>query len=154
MTVFEFQQNCNVRISTIRNWLDKGYIPGATKDPATGDWEIPSHARAPYTKARAKTAQSICVSIVDASNKRRHVFPSLYRVDPTEFESYIRALVGAGLICRRTVDGITYYDATLKGQEYASQSKNKLRKLILDCLEVATKAGTSAMLGHYWGKAG
>lgn len=158
MTISEFQCSCKESMGTIRGWLEQGYIPGAVKDIETDEWRIPAHARPPYTKARAKTAQSICVSIVDASNKRRHVFPALYQLDSTEFESYIDALVNAGLICRRTVDEVTYYDATLKGQEYTSQGKNKLRKLVMDCLsasiEAAAKGSASAMMEYCFGRAG
>lgn len=158
MTIFEFQSSCKENAKTIQNWLEQGYIPGATQNPETGDWEIPLHARPPYTRARAKTAQGICASIVDASNKRCHVFPTLYHLDPSEFEGYIDVLVKADLICPRTVNGITYYDATLKGQEYASQSKDRLRRLVAECLsttiEAIAKGCTSAVLEASLGKTG
>lgn len=128
MTILQFQSCCKESVNTIRKWLQQGYIPGANQDPETGEWEIPAHARPPYTRARTKTAQSVYTSIVDASNKRHHVFPALYRLDPSEFEGYIDILVKADLVCRRTVDGIAYYDVTLEGQEYASQSNDKFRK--------------------------
>lgn len=158
MTIFEFQSRCKESTKTIRNWLEQGYIPGAAQNLETGEWEIPVHARPPYTRTRAKTAQGICASIVDASNKRHHVFPVLYHLDSSEFEGYIDVLVKADLICRRTVNGITYYDATLKGQEYASQSKDRLRKLVTECLsttvEAIAKGCTSAVLEANLGKAG
>lgn len=157
MTILEFGGNCKESVNTIQKWLDQRYIPGAIQDQENGEWDIPIHARPPYTRARAKTAQSICASIVDASNKRRHVFPALYHLDPSEFEGYIDALVEADLICRRTVDGIVYYDATLKGQDYASQSMNRLKKLVAECLptavEAIAKGCTSAVLEANLGKA-
>lgn len=140
MTINEFQNRCKVSRKTILKWLELGYIPGAIHNSETDQWGIPPHARPPYTKARAKTAQSICASIVDASNSRRHVFPALYHLDSSEFEGYINTLVEAGLIYRRMVDGITYYDVTLKGQEYAAQSKDKLRKLIGEFLPITVEA--------------
>lgn len=156
MTILEFQNCCKESATTIQKWLEQGYIPGASQDPETEKWEIPSHARPPYTRARAKTAQSVCVSIVDASNKRRHVFPSLYHLDPSEFEGYIDVLVKADLICRRTVDAVTYYDATLKGQEYASRSMSRLKKMVAECLsttvEAIAKGCTSAVLEAGLGK--
>lgn len=158
MTMYEFQKLCNESSKTIQKWLEQGYIPGAIYHAETDQWEIPSHARPPYTKARAKTTQSIYASIVDALNKRRHVFPALYHLDPSEFEGYIDVLVKAGLISRRTVEGITYYDATLQGQEYAAQSKDKLRKLIAEILPMTVESiangCTAAMLEASFEKAG
>lgn len=148
MTILEFQKRCKKNTKTILNWLEKGYIPGVKQDSETGEWIIPSHARPPYTGTRAKTAQSIYVSIVEASNKRCHVFPELYHVDPSEFNHYIDELINAGLICSRTVEGVTYYDATLKTQEYmlTSKSKSNLRKLICECLESISKGATAATI--------
>ena len=146
MTILEFQNKCKKSAKTIRRWLELGYIPGAKYSSETGEWMIPSYARPPYTGTRAKTAQSIYVSIVEASNKRCHVFPELYHLDSSEFNHYIDELVKAGLICCRTVDGITYYDATLKSHEYASESKTKLRKMICECLESISKGVTSAAI--------
>ena len=156
MTVSEFQSRCKKSVKTIHSWLRQGYLPGAVQDPATGEWDIPEHAREPYTGTRAKTARATCASMVQAANRRQHIVPALYHLDPSEFEGYIDALVDADLLCRRTVDGVTYYDATLKGQEYASLSGDKLKKLVGECLSTAVvaivKGCTSAVLEAGLGK--
>lgn len=128
MTLEKFMENYGLKNKrTIVDWISNGYLPGADLEKNY----VPDSARPPYTKARARNAGSIYTSIVVASYKRRHVFPSLYKLCDEEFESYIDELVKAGLIVRRTTGGITYYDATV-------QAEDPKRKFILDAIKAAS----------------
>lgn len=125
MTLENFMENYGLKNKkTVVDWISKGYIPGANLEKNY----VPDSARPPYTRARAKNAGSIYMSIVDASYKRRQVFPALYRLCDEEFESYIENLVQAGLIIKRITDGVIYYDA-------AVQVENLKRKFILEAVK-------------------
>lgn len=125
MTLENFMENYGLKNKkTVVDWISKGYIPGANLEKNY----VPDSARPPYTRARAKNAESIYMSIVDASYKRRQVFPALYRLCDEEFESYIENLVKAGLIIKRITDGVIYYDA-------AVQVENLKRKFILEAVK-------------------
>ena len=63
MTVQEFAEKCNKRVSTVLKWLEAGFVPGVVmKD---GEYVIPQSARKPYTECRAKGGKAILKSIWD-----------------------------------------------------------------------------------------
>lgn len=101
----------------VANWIERGLIPGADAEHGM----VPESARPPYTKARAKSANAIYYSILQASRQRRHVMPQLYGMCQAEFDGYIDRLVFAELLVRRETDGITYYDVTLTGADATKQ---------------------------------
>ena len=127
---------------TVIKWILENLIPGAD---LVSDY-VPDSARPPYTKARAKNVNSIYYSIVDASRKRYHVLPKIYKICEDEFNGYIDRLVNANLIEIRITDNITYYDAPLP-------DKNCNRKFILSALEACSKGiaegVTSAMINAH-----
>ena len=129
MTIDTFMDNYGIRKKeTVIKWIIEKLIPGADLE---SDY-IPDSARPPYTKARAKDANSIYCSIVSASCKRYHVLPQLYKICTDEFNGYINRLVEADLISIRVTDNITYYDATLN-------AKNCNKKFILNAIESCSK---------------
>ncbi len=67
MTIKEFMNSFDLKNeNTVMKWIKAGYIPGAYKDDESNEYFIPSLARPPYTKARAKTTDAIYKSIVKA----------------------------------------------------------------------------------------
>ncbi|MBR4658711.1 MAG: hypothetical protein IKP26_05595 [Clostridia bacterium] len=128
MTVSEFMQaNGLKRRATVIKWLESGWVPGAVK---SGDeWDIPRLARPPYSRARAKTASAVYVSIIEACNERRGVCAGLYRMPEEEFDSYIACLEKEGLIAVREEAGVKYYYSTPDSMKYVDDRKG-LEKLI------------------------
>ena len=129
MTIDTFKYNYGIKKKeTVIKWILENLIPGAD----LGADYVPDSARPPYTKARAKDADSIYCSIVTASRKRYHVLPKIYKICDDEFNGYINRLAEANLISIRVTDNITYYDTTLTAQ-------NCNRKFILEAIEVCAK---------------
>ena len=140
MTIEEFMKNYNIKKKeTVVKWISDQLIPGAS---LSKDY-VPNSARPPYTKARAKTADSIYYSIIKGTRNRLHVLPQIYKICPEEFNTYIEQLEKAELIVRRITDDITYYDLTMKAM-------NCTKKMVLDiirsCSEGIAKGITAAMV--------
>jgi len=119
-----------VPIRKIKNWLEKGYIPGAIKNNANGQWVLPTSARCPYTQARARKAESINFSIVKAATKRQHIFAELYHISTAEFQNYIEKLINDGYLIACEADGIIYYNATMSGEELVQQKHMNVKKTL------------------------
>ena len=139
--------------ATFAEWISKGFIPGATPTEDRNDWYIPDRAWPPYTKTRAKTADAIYTSIVQGCLLRKRPIAAIYKCSQQEFDTYICALSEAGLISIVVDDGISYYYATPKSEEYADRSKGELKKFIKSCLSTIIEAGakgvTEAVIKHY-----
>lgn len=139
--------------ATFAEWISKGFIPGATPTEDGNDWYIPDRAWPPYTKTRAKTADAIFTSIVQGCLLRKRPVATIYKCSQQEFDIYISALSEAGLINVVVDDGISYYYATPKSEEYADRSKGELKKFIKSCLSTIIEAGakgvTEAVIKHY-----
>ena len=127
MTIDQFAQNIGKKRKTVEKWIREELIPNAILE---NDY-VPDSARQPYTKARAKSAKAIYISMVDASSKRQHIMPKLYKLCEDEFEAYANKLIEAGFLERRISDDVTYYDATIE-----ADSINK--KNILDTIKAVT----------------
>lgn len=125
MKIDTFASRNKVKRKTVEKWIKDDLIPKADLEK---DY-IPESARPPYTKARAKNAKSIYVSMVKAAYNRKHILPVLYKICDDEFNGYIERLVNAGCIVKRISDDITYYDATLQANEVN-------QKFILNALKV------------------
>ncbi|MDO4732898.1 MAG: hypothetical protein Q4B50_05205 [Bacillota bacterium] len=149
MTIKEFMQRFDIsRESQVLKWIAQGYIKGARLDPESGEYILPELARPPYTMARAKTADGIYKSIVRACVARRAVLPELYRISPLEFQQYIDQLLEAGIISCVEEDGIPYYHATLKSNDFlASRNPSRFIESSLNSVVAAMSKGmTSAYL--------
>lgn len=128
MKIDTFALQNKVKRKTVEKWIKDDLIPKADLEK---DY-IPESARLPYTKARAKNAKSIYVSMVKAAYSRKHILPVLYKICDDEFNGYIERLVDAGCIVKRISDDITYYDATLQANEIN-------QKFILNAIETISK---------------
>ena len=128
MNVSEFMQANGLRNrATVMKWLEAGLVPGA--EQRSGEWEIPPLARPPYTKARAKTAAAVYVSIIEACNSRKGVCAKLYKMPAEEFDTYIACLEKEGLITVREDGGVKYYYSTPDSMKYVDDRKG-LEKLV------------------------
>lgn len=129
MTIEEYTIKYRVKKKeTVINWILEGYVPGS--DLATN--YIPNSARQPYTKARARNANSIYYSIVKATKNLYHVTAEIYKLCEDEFNGYINRLVEANLIVVRVTDGVTYYDSPVP-------DKNCNQKFILAAIEAGAR---------------
>lgn len=149
MTITEFMDSFELKNKdTVLKWINEGYIPGAKKDIETNEFFIPELSRPPYTKARAKTTDSIYKSIVKACIKRKGICAKLYKLSELEFQVYIQELSQAGYIRVEVQNNIKYYFATSKSSEFVKNSKPQ--KLLESCLgmitECTAKGITSACL--------
>lgn len=147
MSIFEFMQKYNIKNQKkVIEWLNNNYIPGTKL--INNNWILPQESRPPYTEARAKTTTAIYKSIVTACIKRKGVCAKLYKITESEFQKYISDLNTAGYISVNNIDGIDYYFATLKSDEFIKSKSPE--KLIEECLknvvELAAKGVTSAIL--------
>ncbi len=122
MTIKEFMKNNGLKHrSTVEKWINDELIPNASIE---NDY-IPNSARIPYTKARAKKAESIYRSILKACRERKHVLPKIYKMSLEEFNQYINQLENVGLISRRIEDGVEYYDISLYALKLKEEEINK-----------------------------
>lgn len=128
MNIDKFASNNGIKRKTIEKWIQNGLIPNADLEKNY----VPDSARQPFTKARAKNANAIYVSMVKASFERKHILPVLYKICEDEFNGYTERLVQAGCIKERESDGVTYYDATI-------QSKNIRKSFILKALKAISR---------------
>ena len=84
---------------------------------------------------------------------RKRPVATIYKCSQQEFDTYISALSEAGLINVVVDDGISYYYATPKSEEYTDRSKGELKKFIKSCLstiiEVGAKGVTEVVIKHY-----
>lgn len=128
MTPAEFARKLGKSERAVLEWCEKGYIRGVQEDEATREYILPSSAKEPYTKARAKKGASIYTSIVKGVMRDLDVSAALYGMDENLFDGYIRDLLDAGIIGKYTAKdtGITYYRQTLKSDEFSKLPKNKV----------------------------
>ncbi|MCF8019303.1 MAG: hypothetical protein K9L62_07830 [Vallitaleaceae bacterium] len=142
MKIEEFASRYRIRNSTVRDWLEKEFIPGAklivSANNKDEEWELPKDARKPYTKARAKKRASINISILKAIVMGYQVLPKLYDISDVEFNDYIEALIEVEMIRRIKIGGVSYYNATLKGEQLIKQKNYEIAKILKDVLLVAT----------------
>lgn len=138
--------------TTFAEWVSKGFLPGFTPTEDGTDWYIPDRTWPPYTKARAKTASAIYTSIVQGCLLRKRPVAAIYKCSQQEFDTYISSLAEVGLISIVVDNGISYYYATPKSEEYANHSKKELGKFVMSCLSTIVEAGakgvTEAVIKH------
>lgn len=150
MTVAEFMKNTGVsKRKYVEEWIAQDLIPNVTRDETTGALEIPDSARRPY-RPRLKPnadANTIRASMLNACIRRQYICPKTYGfIGEDEFYGYINDLIEAELIRERVIDGITYYDALPKSEEYRGRTCRAIRSFVIDCLgKVAERAAYGAI---------
>ena len=117
MTIDEFATKVKAKKATVLSWISKGLIPGAHDD------YVPSSARKPYTRTRAKTGEAIIKSILKASNAQMGICAELYDISETDFNTYITGLINYGYISSFEADGVQYYNITAHGVEFLNNNK-------------------------------
>jgi len=126
MDIDKFASDNGVKKKTVEKWIKNNFIPNADLEKNY----VPDSARQPFTKARAKNANAIYVSMVKASFKRKHILPTFYKICEDEFNGYIERLVKAGFIEKRVSDGVLYYDATIESKDINTRFILKALKAI------------------------
>ena len=120
MNIREFKEKRGLKesIRTIKLWLKKGHILDAYQLEGSDEWFIPETSLAPYTQARAKNETAIRKSIVKGISENRRVFAELYKIDEETFNVLVNQLLAAGIIVARKVGKHTFYNTSLKAEEF------------------------------------
>jgi len=143
MTILQFMDKFHLtNQKKVEEWLQKGLIPGAKLDNETNQWVISEHTYPPYTKARAKNADAIYVSIVNACLNQKSVCAKLYHLTEEQFSVYIKTLNAEGLITIQNIDGVDYYFATPQSKKYIDDKKG-LQKHVKNFIRIASAATTN-----------
>ena len=135
MTFQKFMEKYNLKNSaTVKGWIDKGYIPGASFENNF----IPDEARPPYTKSRSKKPGSIYVSIVRALINGYRPIPQCYKtITEKEFyDVYIASLIAGGLVIAvedSSLNIINYYPSE-KALEYVQKNDKELLSVLKSIL--------------------
>lgn len=125
MTEQEFAKKCNVRLTTVKNWVDRNFIPGITRTDE-GEVIIPNSARKPDTRARAIKHSAIIHRILYDAREGLGICSAVFDKTEAQFDSYINSLVEEKLITIVTEDNVQYYNITVKGLNYID-AKCKLK---------------------------
>ena len=126
-------------------WLNDGYIPGARF--SKGMWIIPENARVPYKCSKhIVKPESLYKSFVKAYSQGKNVVPQMYNMTRQKFNLYHKHLINKGLIEEEFLDGLVYYNATDKGEEYISFTNNKLMKFFKELFGIAVYNSTKAVI--------
>ena len=135
MTFQKFMEKYNLKNSaTVKGWIDKGYIPGASFENNF----IPDEARPPYTKSRSKKPGSIYVSIVRALINGYRPIPQCYKtITEKEFyDVYMASLIAGGLVIAvedTSLNIINYYPSE-KALEYVQKNDKELLSVLKSIL--------------------
>jgi hypothetical protein len=120
--------------NTVLRWINSGYIPGTILDKDSKEYKIPDNARCPYVERGNCKGNAIYRSIVKASAKGKHVVYQLYDLPKDEFDFYIKCLIEWKYIVPFELEGITYYNATEAGEDFASWRNSQVGKFLKDAL--------------------
>ena len=135
MTFQEFMEKYNLKNSaTVKGWIDKGYIPGASFENNF----IPDEARPPYTKSRSKKPGSIYVSIVRALINGYRPIPQCYKTltEKEFYDVYMASLIAGGLVIavEDTSHNIINYYPSEKALEYVQKNDKELLSVLKSIL--------------------
>ena len=145
MNIESFIKKYRVNKRTVMKWLNDGYIPGAIF--SKGMWIIPENARVPYKCSKhIVKPESLYKSFVKAYSQGKNVVPQMYNMTRQKFNLYHKHLINKELIEKEFLDGLVYYNATDKGEEYIALSNTKLFKLFKDFFGLASYIATKAFL--------
>ena len=140
MTFQAFMEKYHLKNSaTVRSWIEKGYIPGASFEESF----IPDEAKPPYTKSRAQKPSSIYVSIVRALINGYRPIPQSYKtITEKEFyDVYMASLISSDLVIAvedRELNLINYYPSE-RAMEYVQKNDKELLSFLKLCFETVGK---------------
>lgn len=122
MTLEEFVKKSDRKESTVKEWIRKGWVNGASYTGNT--YVISELARPPYTSAKHNTANAVRKGIVIGCKRRLSVNAALFQMSEYEFNRYVDQLIESNLIEKHIVDGSTYYFSTPKAEELSDNHSN------------------------------
>lgn len=130
------------RRATVAKWIETGIVPGIFFNEESNEWEFSESSRRPHN-VRVKPnadANKLRASMVYACIKRHHISAKIYNMGDSEFNTLIADLADAGLIQIRQEGIWTYYDSTLKSQEYSRRSYAQIEKFVKECISIACES--------------
>lgn len=136
------------RKATVDKWIEKGIVPGVSFNEETKEWEFSESSRRPHTihlKPDAD-ANKLRASMVYACIKRHHISAKIYQIGDTEFNALTADLQNAGLIQIRQEGLWTYYDSTLKSQEYGRRNYAQIEKFVKECIAIACESTAKGLV--------
>ena len=146
----EFAKQHNVTKRTVKEWYEKGYLPGSKHDKKSKTIQIPKDTLRPYNP-RAKSASTLYLSVITACCQNCSVFTKMYNIPEIRFEMYLKELAYADLIKPYfTSDGFRQFHHTLKGEEFIKCNKAAQMKIISTVVEAAAKGVTAAALDKFF----
>ena len=117
--------------------IDKRYIPGASYNESTGEFNIPEHALPPYTQAKAR-GDKIYGSIIYAVLNNKRPIPEKYGISDNEFYSvYVDYLVKRNLLATFVEDGVTYFRSTPESKKFEGFARVKIQKIVWGLVQTA-----------------
>ena len=131
--------------SYVDEWIDLHLIPGAERDEGKTVYQFVDSSLRPYRTNALKpglSADKLRAHIVKAAIARHYISAEMCFMSRGEFDAMVSEMVEAGILQLRTEDDIVYIDSTSKSDAYMNKSVKEIRKFILECLEVVTKAAT------------
>ncbi|MBQ6347585.1 MAG: hypothetical protein IJI71_08505 [Clostridia bacterium] len=139
MTPKDFAKQCNVRLSTVFQWIEKKYIDGITitRNDDSVNYDIPASAWRP-ANYRAKTDIAIRKSFIRAVNKKQAINCYICKMPHEEYTARIEQAIKEGLIIPyKTAEGTIQYTLGSVGQRYLVEKKESILKLAIKTAETA-----------------
>lgn len=147
MTLEEFVKRSGKKESTVKKWIRKGWVNGASYTGNT--YVISDLVFPPYTRAKHNTANAVRKGIVIGCKRRLSVNAALFQMSEYEFNLYVDQLVESNLIEKHIVDGNTYYYSTPKADELSdSQIYKTVKGLTQTVVQTAVGAMTERFFAH------
>ena len=152
MTEKEFQKQLGVaRLSTVRGWIQKGYLPGVSGRLPV---DIPRDMPRPYAaNGRTEKLTTLAGELLKAADLQRSVFPAMFpRIQPESFRRTLAMLVQSGCITVRTSStGAPFLELAPEGYRLLSAQEEQRRRYLAALAEKAAvelgKAAVGALLG-------
>lgn len=122
LTEKEFAKKSRVSQRKVKEWYDKNYLIGATKNGQR--YDIPEDTPIPYkADPRINRIPTLWKAVMNAAEKQRVIFPSMYpKFQDGTVEKTINEFVESGLIKYKEVPSGGYYlEITRSGYKYKNQ---------------------------------
>ena len=140
-----FAATKGVAPSSIKGWYEKNYLPGATRNDCTGEYEIPDDTPVPYHgKGLNKVTKipTLMIKLLEAAESAQSVFPTMFPgISETVFQDTLNGLVQGHKIVLVETEYSVYLQITDDG-------------VILKCeLEAASRKDKDTLNGFFIGTA-
>ena len=149
MNLKQYMEKAQVsRKKYVDAWIDMALIPGAVRDEGRVNYSFPDSSRRPYRDSGLKPgvpADKLRAHIVKAAVARQYISAGSCFMTQGEFDAMVDEMVAAGIVQRRTEDGVTYIDSTLKSDPCKKSGVKEIRRFVMDCLQTAAKAAAEGL---------